>query len=176
LRGKLKLFTHSTFKRHVCAFLTSSHLAVQQVIAVNLTALLLKHIYKITQLYKKTIIWTIRTSCNHVRTWKDILKMNTKKWKYTRKYRQSTIHIQQQTLGWPPSRSWNWQQQISLESAPIRIGLYLYYIYAIYFFPNLLYFNARPVSVQAGPSAASGCPLRVHPELDKASHCHRVGP
>jgi len=48
----------------------------------------------------------------------------------------------------------------------------VHYISRLY----LTYFVARPVSVQAGPPSASGCPLRVHPELDEASHRHRVGP
>jgi len=43
-----------------------------------------------------------------------------------------------------------------------------------YLLTYLLYFDARPVSVQAGPPSASGCPLRVHSELDEAGH--RVGP
>jgi len=40
----------------------------------------------------------------------------------------------------------------------------------------LTYFDARPVSVQAESRSASCWLLRVLPELDEASHRHRVGP
>jgi len=58
----------------------------------------------------------------------------------------------------------------------VRTSLSKYAYYAIYLYILcFLYFDARPVSVQAGPPFASGCPLRVHPDLDDASHRHRVG-
>jgi len=48
-------------------------------------------------------------------------------------------------------------------------GLYIH-IYSTYLL------TLMPVSVQAGSLSASGCPLRVHPELDEASRRHhRVG-
>jgi len=46
--------------------------------------------------------------------------------------------------------------------------MYIYKYIAYRFIQTYLrYFNARPVSVQAGPPSASVCPLHVHSELDE---------
>jgi len=68
-----------------------------------------------------------------------------------------------------------------LEAQRIHCWVNIYIIHCaflvltLYILTYFTYFDTRPVSVQAGPPSASGFPLRNHPELDEASHRHRVG-